>query len=608
MVKVSVLVPVYNVEGYLRQCLDSIIGQTLSDIEIICVNDGSTDGSLEILREYERRDVRIKIIDKPNGGLPSARNEGLDAASGEYISFVDSDDYIQPNMLETLYKNAGKTNAEIVICGANVFPEDPRANGWVYAVLSPWEKFYEKCDNELLFENPAVRPFIWRTFVKKALIDRNDFRLNENIHIGEDNAFQLRIYPRANGISVIPDKLYNYRWFREDSMMNTVVYKNVNRKALDHIKMVLHVAEDWFGSGNMKKWGAGFLKWSVEFLYGDFIALPLELRISEGTRLIDAWRRYDLFRHKVELPAQTAEMLDYISDVSAEKRKSPLLSVVVLLDKDCAELSQTLSAWLDAWEKIEVLIVSSGRSAINDSVIYKFLRRDFRVRVINALDDDAPTVYNKALSMCAGAYIHFAAPSFFDFGAVGTRELFDSMEYDVMIPDNSTLLSSCFLKREFIERKNIRFGDYSIESEAVFMTEVFLAEPHVLFNGTASARNSRKYVGGLTAEDRVKILRSFVRRLELAAEYGNAELHNDIFSALSDDFYMEIILSGVYPENEKNPAQPTELVAELMRLTALFSPDMLPTGEYRTLPLLYVRLVDKLHKKIADISDIYQII
>ncbi|MCM1103727.1 MAG: glycosyltransferase [Clostridium sp.] len=197
MAKVSVLIPVYNVENYIEQCLESVIAQTLKDIEIICVNDGSTDFSLDILKKYAVKDSRIKIINKENGGLPSARNAGLDAATGEYISFVDSDDYVQSNMMSVLYKNAKKTKAEIVICGANVFPETPRADSWFYQALSPERKFYEVCSDELLFENRASRPFIWRIFVKRDLIERNHFRLDENIHIGEDNAFQFRIYPFA---------------------------------------------------------------------------------------------------------------------------------------------------------------------------------------------------------------------------------------------------------------------------------------------------------------------------------------------------------------------------------------------------------------------------
>ena len=105
-VKVSIVVPVYNVEQYLRECLDSLINQTLEDIEIICVNDGSTDGSLSILREYESNDSRVKVIDKPNAGYGQTMNVGMDVASGEYVGFVDSDDCVATDMYERLYQIA----------------------------------------------------------------------------------------------------------------------------------------------------------------------------------------------------------------------------------------------------------------------------------------------------------------------------------------------------------------------------------------------------------------------------------------------------------------------------------------------------------------------
>ena len=111
--KVSVIIPVYNVEQYLRECLDSVVNQTLKDIEIICVNDGSTDNSLVILEEYAAKDERIKIVNKENGGLSSARNCAIPLARGEYIGFVDSDDWIDLDFYEKLYNTAKKYKAEI---------------------------------------------------------------------------------------------------------------------------------------------------------------------------------------------------------------------------------------------------------------------------------------------------------------------------------------------------------------------------------------------------------------------------------------------------------------------------------------------------------------
>ena len=108
MPKVSIVIPVYNVEKYLRECLDSVVNQSLRDIEIICINDGSTDNSFKILEEYKSKEIRLQVLSQKNGGQSKARNAGLEVATGEYIYFLDSDDYIKTDALEILYKIAKK--------------------------------------------------------------------------------------------------------------------------------------------------------------------------------------------------------------------------------------------------------------------------------------------------------------------------------------------------------------------------------------------------------------------------------------------------------------------------------------------------------------------
>lgn len=116
-IKVSVIIPIYNVERYLNKCITSVLDQTLKDIEIVLVNDGSTDGSYKIIEEYENKYKNIKVINKENGGLSSARNAGLEIAEGKYITFLDSDDYIMNDYLENLYVSAEKNNSDMAVCG-----------------------------------------------------------------------------------------------------------------------------------------------------------------------------------------------------------------------------------------------------------------------------------------------------------------------------------------------------------------------------------------------------------------------------------------------------------------------------------------------------------
>ena len=114
---ISIIIPVYNVEKYLNKCLNSVIEQTYKNIEVILIDDGSTDNSGKICDEYAKNDIRIKIIHQQNGGVSTARNNGLEHATGKYITFVDSDDYIEKEMIETMAKKIMKKNADIVICG-----------------------------------------------------------------------------------------------------------------------------------------------------------------------------------------------------------------------------------------------------------------------------------------------------------------------------------------------------------------------------------------------------------------------------------------------------------------------------------------------------------
>ena len=124
MPKISVIVPVYNVEEYLDVCLDTIIMQTFKDFEVICVDDGTQDSSGEILDKYALFDKRIKVIHQENKGLSGARNTGVEAANGEYIMFVDSDDYISPLMLENLYKNVKQNKSDFVFCNLCIVRSD----------------------------------------------------------------------------------------------------------------------------------------------------------------------------------------------------------------------------------------------------------------------------------------------------------------------------------------------------------------------------------------------------------------------------------------------------------------------------------------------------
>ena len=182
MPKISVIIPIYNVEGFLPRCLDSIINQTFDDIEIICVNDGSTDGSLKILEHYADMDKRIKIISQPNAGQSVARNNGLKHVQGEYISFIDSDDWIDKEYYEHLYNLITKKNADIAVANVKI------TDGQIVSELGTKNLIANNLDEKL--ENLSTGG-VWDKIFKTKLFTENNLSF-PNGRYYEDNIIALQ--------------------------------------------------------------------------------------------------------------------------------------------------------------------------------------------------------------------------------------------------------------------------------------------------------------------------------------------------------------------------------------------------------------------------------
>ena len=214
----SIIIPVYNVELYLNECLDSVLGQTCSDWEAICVNDGSTDGSLDILTEYASRESRLKVITQPNGGLSSARNTGVNAAKGEYVLFLDSDDWLEENALEVLSTNL---EGEDMLCysGRRYFENDrtyhdaDQLNSQSY--LSGMDYYNE---NALLTRDFAFVCVVLRIYKREFLL-RHNLHFKEGI-FHEDNLFTPLACFYAERVKVVKECLYDYR-VRSNSITTT---------------------------------------------------------------------------------------------------------------------------------------------------------------------------------------------------------------------------------------------------------------------------------------------------------------------------------------------------------------------------------------------------
>ena len=213
--KVSVVIPVYNAEKYIGECLDSLISQTFSDIEIVCVNDGSSDGSLRVLEEYAECDERIRVFTKENEGkgAASARNMGLENACGEYIQFVDNDDFFEPDMIESLVKKAEDTEAEVVVFRGQFYDD---SKGCITGPLPHPDLQYAPSEDGFSWKEcpeyicEIADFYAWNKFYKRQLLIDNDLKFTPN-PIADDQDISMLAPIYAKKVAVIDRPLLNYR-------------------------------------------------------------------------------------------------------------------------------------------------------------------------------------------------------------------------------------------------------------------------------------------------------------------------------------------------------------------------------------------------------------
>lgn len=222
---ISVIVPVYKVENYLRQCLDSLAAQTLDDIEIIIVDDGSPDGCPAICDEYAAKDARMKVVHKENGGLLSARKAGFAASKGDYIGFVDGDDWVEPETFMNMHNAIIKYSPDMVLSdflcdyGDCIEPSDQCFEEGFYDRARLESEIFPKMLFDGRFYRFGVNPNCWSKLVKRELIEKNLSPVDERIRMGEDAAF---IYPcmlDSQSITCVKTPTYHYR-ITEQSMSN----------------------------------------------------------------------------------------------------------------------------------------------------------------------------------------------------------------------------------------------------------------------------------------------------------------------------------------------------------------------------------------------------
>lgn len=252
-IKVSIIIPVFNAEKYIAKCIESIIKQELSEVEIIIVNDGSNDKSEDIIKYYAFKDSRIITINQTNQGVSAARNRGIEEASGKYITFVDADDYIEKKIYKNMYLNAETNNSDIVCCGVNLVYKDKIK-----------EKIYFQYDKSYKIKNNSTHSFLknvylqaeyrtscWNKLYRSKIIKENiRFEDYSNVH-SEDTLFNFLTLAHVRKISVISECLYNHQIVK-GSLSHSTKYENVSIRNANQINLMSENIDTSSNNNNLK--------------------------------------------------------------------------------------------------------------------------------------------------------------------------------------------------------------------------------------------------------------------------------------------------------------------------------------------------------------------
>ena len=292
-VNISVLVPVYNVEPYLAQCLESICSQTLRELEIVCVDDASTDGSLSILREFAERDPRVKVVQAPeNGGLSRTRNLAMSHAQGEYLVLVDSDDWLETDLLEEMYSRAKALDADKLVCGFRYYYEsDPgREDRFLPEDMAPPEKGWLPCTPETIGK---IHHGAGGMMIRRSIVEKHGIRFPEGVAC-EDLYFHYAVFPWCRRVCVVSRAAYVYR--KRAGSITSGFASGSSLQSLDYLTVAELVLKEWKEAGILEEYRTAFLKMLVMGVRNIRKYAPHAVQKEVTRKVTDMLRQENLYR------------------------------------------------------------------------------------------------------------------------------------------------------------------------------------------------------------------------------------------------------------------------------------------------------------------------
>ena len=385
---VSVIIPLYNVEDYLEKCLDSVTNQTLSDIEIICIDDGSTDGSPDILKEYAEKDERIVVIKKEHSNAGDARNEGLRIARGKYLAFVDADDFTETDMVEKAYRAAEEQSADIVWFRCRLYDHFSKKY-----IDCPWtlrehempegRPFSSLEASEKIFNMGSTTP--WDKLFRKDFILENDLKF-QSITTSNDMVFTFGALSLAERITTIGDVLY-YQRVNHLKKLAT----NVTDNFLNYYKALVGLKEFMTERGFFDFFEKSFKNWAVDFSLWTYNSYREPFHQVIGQRLrnehffdleINKMSRADFYNQ--EQFDQVKELFKrYKAEKECEKNNRSLVSVIVPVHNASDNLVRCMDGLLaQTLKDIEIICIDDGSEDRSGEILSGYANKDSRFRVI----------------------------------------------------------------------------------------------------------------------------------------------------------------------------------------------------------------------------------
>ncbi|MCD8142272.1 MAG: glycosyltransferase [Clostridiales bacterium] len=415
--KVSVVLPIYNVEDYLNEALYSLSVQTLNEMEFICVNDGSTDGSMTIIKEYANVDKRFRILDGPNGGYGKAMNRGIDAARGKYLGILEPDDFVPAKMFQMLYRTASRNQVDFVKADFYIFTVN--ADGSLNRKrtnLADSAKYYDRVIDP--WEDPSVFKLVmntWAGIYSLDFLNKNHIRHNETPGASyQDNGFWFKTFACAHRIWFVHTPYYYYRRDNPNASM-------LSTKKLYCATEEYRLIWEW-----LKQYPDKMARFSPAFYRKKFVSyMTTYRRIGDNLRREYLHHIQDEFKEPLEAGLLDEELFgvgfwkhlnEIVADPDAYFEKIRV-SVIIPVYNAEQYLRQCLDSILTrAEQRIEVICVDDGSTDHSPEILREYQKHDSRVIVLTQANAGAGAARNKGMKIARGEYLSFLdADDFFEY-------------------------------------------------------------------------------------------------------------------------------------------------------------------------------------------------